>query len=189
MKVKDIVKKVLILLQNDALSTKLSTDGAEFTISENKEINLIVNSINLTQQKIATNYVNLYDTVKVTNTSDLLSYSKITSKHIFNIISVKNSIGEKLHFVAQPTGIVTNKGVIVIKYSYFPNDVTVSDNMTCFETQVNERIFVYGALSEYLFVKGNFDEAQMWEEKFNNELKQFQISKKDYANLKPRSWR
>ena len=34
MKVKDIVKKVLILLQNDALSTKLSTDGAEFTISK-----------------------------------------------------------------------------------------------------------------------------------------------------------
>ena len=67
--------------------------------------------------------------------------------------------------------------------------MAVSDNLTCFETQVNERMFVYGALSEYLFVKGNFDEAQMWEEKFNNELKQFQIGKKDYANLKPRSWR
>lgn len=188
MEVKNIVKKVLIMIQNDSLADKISQDSYTLTTDEQKEIDLIINSINLTQQNIATKYYSLIDVVKVTNSTGEIKYSDITSKHIYNILSVKNAKNANLKYVLKPTSIVTNIGDIVIKYSYFPQDVTINDNLSVLSVKINERAILYGSISEYLFVKGIFDEAEMWEKKFRDEVNQI-INIRKNAFIPPRTWR
>lgn len=188
MEVKNIVKKVLIMIQNDSLADKISQESYTLTTYEQKEIDLIINSINLTQQNIATKYYSLIDVVKVANTTGEIKYSDITSKHIYNILSVKNAKNVNLKYVLKPTSIVTNVGDIVIKYSYFPQDVAINDNLSVLSVKINERAILYGAISEYLFVKGIFDEAEMWEKKFKDEVNQI-INIRKNAFIPPRTWR
>lgn len=187
MEVKNIVKKVLLMLQNDTLYNKMFVDNPTFTQEETTELNLIVSCVNLIQQHISTNYFNLIDTVEINNNLDVLPYSKITDKQIFKILKIKDKNGNIINFVTNPTGIVTNKGEIVIKYSYFANDVTLSDKITVFGIGVSERTFLFGVLGEYNFVKGNFDEAKIWEEKFASEMEQLKSSCK-LANTSGRYW-
>lgn len=188
MEVKNIVKKVLIMIQNDSLADKISQESYTLTTDEQKEIDLIINSINLTQQNIATKYYSLIDVVKVTNSTGEIKYSDITSQHIYNILSVKNAKNANLKYVLKPTSIVTNVGDNVIKYSYFPQDVTINDNLSVLSVKISERAILYGSISEYLFVKGIFDEAEMWEKKFKDEVNQI-INIRKNAFIPPRTWR
>ena len=175
MEVKNIVKKVLLMLQNDTLYNKLNSETPTYTQEETSELNLIVGCINLIQQHISTNYFNLIENVELNNTYDVLPFSKITNKQIYKIINIKNNNNNNIHFVIKPNGIVTNKGHIVIKYSYFANDVAIYDNISMFPIGVNERIFLFGVLGEYNFIKGNFDEAKIWEDKFKTEMEQLKM--------------
>lgn len=193
MEVKSIIRKVLEILQNVDLYSRITSNDATITLTSEEilERDIIIDCINLVQQNIATNYFNLIDTFQINNTYDVLPYSKISTLQIFNILSVKNTKNEVLKYTLKPSGIVTNKCDIVIKYAYFPNDVTINDNITTFPIGVSERIFVYGVVSEYMFVKGNIDEYNVWQNKFETEIENVKNNAKKIchsANLKRRRW-
>lgn len=193
MEVKSIIRKVLEILQNVDLYSRITSNDATITLTSEEilERDIIIDCINLVQQNIATNYFNLIDTFQINNTYDVLPYSKISTLQIFNIISVKNTKNEVLKYTLKPSGIVTNKCDIVIKYAFFPKDVTINDNITTFPIGVSERIFVYGVVSEYMFVKGNIDEYNVWQNKFETEIENVKNNAKKIchsANLKRRRW-
>ena len=169
MLVKEIIKKVLNYTGNYELSNAI--ESGEYTTTQQRDIDLLVDCINLTNSNIATNYVKLIKSKKVQNTTGIISYSKVTNEMIFNIISVTTSGGEKVNFTVKNDGIETKKGEVIIKYSYFPADVQLEDSILIYPTKVNERIFVFGVISEYYYAKGVFDEAQIWEEKFKLEMR------------------
>ncbi len=193
MEVKSIIRKVLEILQNVDLYSRITSNDATITLTSEEilERDIIIDCINLVQQNIATNYFNLIDTFQINNTYDVLPYSKISTLQIFNIISVKNTKNEVLKYTLKPSGIVTNKCDIVIKYAYLPKGVTINDNITTFPIGVSERIFVYGVVSEYMFVKGNIDEYNVWQNKFETEIENVKNNAKKIchsANLKRRRW-
>lgn len=184
MLVKNIIKKVLNLTHNYELAEAL--DG-ELTTTQENEKKLMVDCVNLTNCNIATNYVKLYAVKKVRNSSGTITYSSVTSKTIFDIVSVKTVTGTSIDFDLNTGGIVTKVGDVVIKYTYFPDDLLYDDAIDNYPTKINERIFVYGVMAEYLYVKGVFDEAQMWEEKFKLEL-QSCLRPQRNAKIKRRRW-
>lgn len=186
MKVKDVVKSVLALIQNDGLYTKID-NLTECSSDELKELNFIVECINLTIQNIATNYVPLIAECKV-NSNGEIPYSKISTNQIYNILSVKDEKNNNLQYLAKPLFVVTNAGDIVINYSYFPQTLAIDDNIECFTTKVNLRAILYGTMDEYLLAKGNFTESDIWNERFLIEMKSI-ISHKKHNNKYPaRRW-
>jgi hypothetical protein len=106
---------------------------------------------------------------------------------IYDIVSVKTLSGKDINYVLTTNGIVVKSGTYIVKYTYFPKDVGYDDVISNFPTKVSERIFVYGVVSEYLYVKGVFDEAQMWEERFKNEMQSL-IRPQKSAKLKMSRW-
>lgn len=166
--VKNIIKKVVNLTGNNALSEAIESNS--FSSEQQQEINLLVDCVNLTNSNIATNYVKLYATKKITNYSDIINYSNIANNMIYDIVSVKTLSGKDVNFALTTSGIVVKNGTYIVKYTYFPKDVDYDDTITNYPIKVSERVFVYGVISEYLYIKGVFDEAQMWEERFKNEI-------------------
>lgn len=168
MLVKNIIIKTLNLINNTRLIEAIDKETA--TEDEKKEINLILSCVNLTNSNIATNYVKLYDQATINNQNGVVPYSKISSKQIFDIVSVKNLYGTEISFLTTVNGLSTKKGDIVVKYTYFPDDLTMESVVENYPIKLSERVFVYGVLSEYLYVKGVFDEAAMWEKRFKKEM-------------------
>lgn len=185
MLVKEIIKRVVNYTGNfelyDAINKNAFTDGQQ------QEINLLVDCVNLTNSNIATNYVRLYGSVEVNNVGGEILYSKITNKTIYEIICVKNSNGVKVGFSLTGSGIKTENGKVVVTYTYFPDNVQYEDAINEYQLKINERNFVYGVISEYLYVKGVFDEAQIWEDKFKIEMRSLLRSQRNIS-LKQRRW-
>lgn len=184
MLVKEILKKVVNYTCNYELYDAISKDT--FSDSQQKEINLLIDCVNLTNCNIATNYVKLIDSKEMYN-SGTINYSKITNQTIYDIISVKSKSGKVLDYVLTSSGINTSIGFVTVKYSYFPADLEYGDTLTNFPTKINERIFVYGVISEYLYVKGVFDEARVWEEKFKLEIQSL-LRQQNPKIIKQRRW-
>lgn len=168
MLVKNIIKKVAKLINNADIASAI--DNNSFSDAQQKEITLLVDCVNLTNANIATNYVKLYDVKNINNTNGVVNFSKITSDAIFDIVSVKHG-GKDVAFSITSSGVLTKKGELTIKYTYFPKDLGYEDSVENYPTKICERNFVYGVISEYLFAKGVFDEALVWEERFKNEMK------------------
>lgn len=183
MKVKNIIKKATAIIDNNLFDAIEKGSVSEL---QQKEINSLVNCVNLTISNISSNYYKLYDVVEVENFNGIIPYSKITDKVIFDIVSIKNASGNQL-FTVKTDGIYTVKGKLLVKYTYFPSDVDYDDEITCFPVKVSERVIVYGVLSEYLYIKGIFDEAMVWEERFKNEMRSVHRPQKN-INLRKRNW-
>lgn len=168
MKVKNIIKKVANLTNNADLVKAI--DNNQFSTEQQKEINLLVDCVNLTSCNIATNYVKIYEVKTIKNNKNIISFSDITKNMIYDIVSVKNPFGKNVEFTITANGIIAKGDTVSIKYSIFPTDVDFEDDVNNFPIKVAERNFVYGVLSEYLYAKGVFDEALVWEERFKNEM-------------------
>lgn len=183
MLVKEIIKKVLNYTNNFELFNAVVQDS--LNEEQMKEINLLVDCVNLTNSNIATNYVKLYDykTVKVENS--FVEYSDITDKMIYDIVSIKSK-NCQVDYQVLSSGVLVNAKEIDVKFSYFPKDVNLEGEIVNYGHKVNERVFVYGVISEYLYVKGVFDEAQLWEEKFKIEMKNCMKTAKSYKYNKRR---
>ena len=186
MLVKEIIKKVANYTGNFELYEAIKKDV--FTEQQQQEINLLVDCVNLTNSNIAANYVKLYDTVEINNTSGTILFSKVSNKTIYQIITVKNSNNFKIDYSLTNNGILAEKGKLYVTYSYFPDNVEYNNSITNYQIKINERNFVYGVIAEYLYVKGVFDEAQIWEEKFKLEMKNLMKSQRSIL-LKQRRWR
>ena len=185
MEVKNIIKKVCNLLGDSALLTAI--DANTFTEEQQKEINLLTECVNLTNANIATNYVRLTDSKSINNYYGKVQYSAISNRAIFNIVSVKNDRNKDIDFSLNQSGLSADKGMIKIRFTYFPDNVCYDDEISDYPTKISERDFVYGTLSEYLYAKGVFDEAQMWEERFKTEM-QSKLRPQKQINMKVSRW-
>ena len=155
-------------------NTDVSTGGDE-TIVDNitydeDEFNLLLACVNLVNNTIATDYIKLTDVVSVSNDADKILFSDLTNKNILDIVSVKDKFGSSLKFNVETDGLIVPHGDIKIKFAYFPELVGIEDKIDCYTTHMTERVFAYGVLSEYFYIKGNFNDASMWDVRFKQAL-------------------
>jgi len=186
MEVKNIIKKVAALTNNIELVNAIENNN--FTPEQQEEINLLVDCVNLTNSNIAANYIKIFNIKKINNNKGTISFSSISTDLIYEVVSVKDSSGKDVNFTITPSGIITKTGEVSIRYSYFPKDVEFSSVITNYPTKISERNFVFGVISEYLYVKGVFDEALVWEERFKNEMQSLVRTQKSIVT-KSRRWR
>ena len=177
MLVKEILTNVAYLLDDNKLIEAISQDNFTGHLLEDK--NLLIKCVNYVNNIIATEYFHIDETVTIDNSNGLIPYTSITQKTIFDIVEIKGAFGKKINFKTTTNGIETKKGKLTVKFLYMPEDVAYDDNITCYPTKINARIFAYGVASEYLFIKGNFDEGDIWDNRFKNALKSIQRNHKE----------
>lgn len=171
MEVRKILKNVATFLQlSDILGFLNQTQTGTLEIMS--EVNLLVSCVNFVNNLIATDYIKLVKTKELTVSSNYeIKFENITTDEILGILSVKTVNGDKIPFVLTNTGVAVNySGKVNIKYAYFPQDVELNGSVNDYKTKMNERIFAYGVAGEYLFIKGNIDDASMWDTRFKRAL-------------------
>jgi len=171
LEVKKILKNVATYLQLLELESAIE-NSAEATDEQTEELKLLVSCVNFVNNLIATNYLKLYKTIKkFVSASYEITFDSIDTEPILDIVSVKDMYGDKVPFSITSNGVKTNySGYVNITYSHFPKDVEIDGKIEEYKTKLNERIFAYGVASEYLFIRGNIDDASMWDTRFKREL-------------------
>ncbi len=133
---------------------------------QNEIANLLI-SVNMTNNNIATNYVQLIRRTTLANVSGLISFDDITDQSIIEIKRITNENNQTIPFKILANGVETQAGNVTIEYSVFPDVVTILDDIDYY-LKINELIFATGVVSEYLYLKGVFDEANLWADRFKS---------------------
>ena len=168
MTVKEILTNVAYLLDDNKLIGAIESDN--FIGGTLADKNLLIKCINYVNNIIATEYFHVEGVEEVYNYNGVIPFDEISKNTIFDIVEVRGSFDNKLNFKILHNGIETKKGKVKVKYLYMPADVGYDDEILCYPTKMNERIFAYGVASEFLFIKGNFDEGDIWDKRFKDAL-------------------
>jgi len=154
---------------------------------DNEDLELLLNCINLVCNTIATDYINIVDSNTVNNTG-LVKWKDISNSPIYKIIKVKNCYGQTIPFVVTQDGLECEKGTIKIIYTKFPKEYSYNEQIKEFNSLLTERIFAMGVVSEFLFIKGNSDDASVWEDRFKNSMRNIVRTQKEVKLPKRRWW-
>ena len=182
--VKGVLKSVVGLLGLSDLVPYFS--GENISVGGMQEIDNLVVATNMAIGNIAANYLSVYDKVKVVAKDENIKFSNITDKAILQIKRVTRN-GDKIDFKVRNDCLELSNGECEILYSYFPDMVTINDNIDYFG-KLNELLFAYAVAAEYLFLKGQIDDAYMWDKRFKASILSIQRPAKNIVMPKRRWW-
>lgn len=168
--VKNIVKKTIELLGLKDLLVYFDSDNSDIDNSVIEEIENFVIAVNMANNNIASNYIELVTTSKVLSVSNKkIPYSQITDRSIIEIKKVTDSSGNDINYKLDVDGLCVDLSSVIVEYSYFPDMVSIDDEINYY-TKVNELLFAQAVAGEYLFIKGDIDDAYMWDKRFKQSI-------------------
>lgn len=169
MNVKNIMRSAAeILALNDVVQYLDGELDVSDDITEN--INQLILAVNMVNNTIASSYIELLGEAKVKSVGTVLPYSSITDKAIIEIKSVVGSSNEKVSYKILPEGLLINYvGECKIEYSFFPDKLTITSDVDYY-LKINEITFAMGVVGEYLYIKGDVNDAYMWDKRFKNSI-------------------
>ena len=167
--------KEIIKVSAEYLDLKSIRDYIENKLEINEEIEQEINTfllaINMVNSGIASSYFELVSSKELyPDFNNKIPYENIDARGVIEIRTVKNKSGSKIDFKVMPGGVVLEDNCVCdIEYSYFPSPVNIDDNIDYY-TKLNKYIFAMGVAAEYLYLKGNIDDAYSWDKRFKNYL-------------------
>lgn len=186
MKVKDVLKNCATLLDDSELAASV-THGV-FTSQQNDVINMLIECLNLTNTRIASEYLFIRDVVKIQVSNEELTFDQISPKNIFDVISVKRD-GYPIQFTVRGGKLCTKQsGILEIEFAYLPEVLDIHGEIDYYSGRITERVFAYGIVAEYLAIKGNVDDSAMWEDKFLKSMSRSFVRHKEIV-MPRRRWR
>jgi len=181
-KVLDIIKDASKLL-----GLKDVIDDINNNNYDNEEIEYLVLAVNTVNNNIAANYIELVDSVTLSSYKGLIAFNKLSRYDLLDIKSlVRTSDNKPVEFTLRSDGIHIADGEYKIEYSYFPKNIGIEGTVELY-SKVNVRLFSLGVVAEYLFLKGDLDEAYVWDKKFKQNLRGVLRYKKSLV-LPERRW-
>ena len=176
-----IVKNIIInacKLMNRIDVISYLNDNDEINEEIDEVISDLLVALNMANNSLACNYIPIKHSVDVSAYEGKISFDKISDKDILDIYSIKKNGNKISNFTLSSDGIVIADGNYQIEFSVFPDDVGIDDEISYY-SKINEFVFAQLVLSEYYFLKGFNDEANIWDVKFNNQIKSLLRVKKN----------
>ena len=187
MTVKDVLKTVAMLINRDDV-LKFLNDGysANYDLV-NEDVKILVNSYNIVADEIATEYFKLKTVEKIKSYNGVIKCSDF-EKNPLAVLSVTNDKGDKIPCKILPSEILIEETEAIIEYTYTPDTKGLDDVSDYSSTPIKSRVIAYGVATEYLLIKGAFEEAMVWHEKYVSALKG-SVVKSKIKKLKGRVWK
>ncbi len=170
MRIKDILYTACLIMDDAPLADAILSNKAVDEITRQK-INLLYDCASQIDTVIATDYVPACNTTKVSTTSGKISIGSLSGNDINDVISITTITGADVNYTTKGNTIYIAPGTYEVTYSFFPAKLTPAiSTITYYPRKVSARAFAYGVASEYLFVKGNIDDAEVWNERFRQAM-------------------
>lgn len=185
MTVKSILKLVSSLLNRKDFLSYLNT-GNSTDVNLKGEIDTLVACYNVVAEELSTIYDKIMYTQKLTVSNGVLKYTQFTYNPV-KILSVKDNDGKDVECEILPTELRTKTNRIVVDYTYIPNKRKLDDESDFKNTPLKERVFAYGIATEYSLIKGSYEEASLWHDKYTSAIRN-SLSIKGVSKIKGRAW-
>lgn len=185
MQVKDIIRYCAVLLDDEQLWTELDSSNLS---SQNVAIkNKLLECLNIINKKIATKYCPIKNKKVLYSNNKKIILDTISDEKILNILYVYlNDV--KIDFSVNNGYLTTNTcGTLTITYNILPKNLKYDDEINYYSNKITESVFAYGVVSEYLYIMGNTTEAKIWEEKFEDGLRDLSTFRRDII-MPARRW-
>lgn len=183
MKLREIIDIAITYLN---LNDELKVLGVNTTPLSNKKLKLLIRCANVVNTEIATDFIRLVNTEKMTVEGGKVDYHGF-SKRVIDIVSVIKE-GERIRFTAYPNYLAIGEtdGEVEINYNYLPEEIGLDDEMA-FSARVSPTTFAAGIVAEYSLVNNMYEEAVAYERKFRDGLKA-NISRNAAGYVRSRRW-
>jgi len=169
MKVKEILINVTKLMEINNVYDYLTNDNIALDDSIMADIDRLLSAVNMTNSIIASQYIEVNDCVEIQSKNNLIHYADITDKNIIEIKEVTDYNGSPIEYKLCSDGIEVSRSKVNVKFSYFPSMVDIDDDINYY-TKINTITFAFGVIAEYLFLKGDFEDSYIWDNKFKQSL-------------------
>ena len=176
--VKDVIKLVAnILGLTDVVSaidsgytSGMNIDEKSISADVVSEINMLVTSFNLVNNIIATNYLEILDSIEMESNGKIMYKDMCEGKVFLAVKNVTDDNYNKVSFTLEHDGIIVPKGKYVVTIAKFPEDKVLEDSILDYPMVISEKIFAYGVIAEYLLIKGDIDTASVYDLRFKQNL-------------------
>lgn len=168
MKVNNIIKKVAKILDLSNVHEFLNGD-IESTDSISQDIEKLLLACNIVNGIIASQYMEVIEVIDKEICYGSITLTDITDKNIIEIKEITNGNGAPIEYQIISGRIYVDASFVKIKFSYFPKDVGIDDNIDYY-LKMDENVFAQGVVSEYLFLKGDFEESYIYDARFKNSI-------------------
>ena len=186
MKVKDILKLTATILDRKDLVSFYNDGVCDDYIKAQEDSDILLSSYNILTEEIAVETLKLKYTELLKVENGILSYASFKYNPI-SIISVKDKNGNLVDCKILPTDIKTDKSEVVCEYYYIPALKSVEDDSEIVGTLIPKTTIMYGIATEFCLIKGLFEEATVWHQKYVNSLSKLSKPKK-LKKIKCRKW-
>lgn len=188
MTVKSILKIAALYLGKNDILTALDLENiSSASQAVQDEIALLVKCLNLAYQEVAADYIPLIYKQSLNLTDGKIYFSNLT-KHLIDVVSLKDVNGFRLKYKNFPDHILTSKNQVEITYKYLPEDITaLNSSVDNFSNKISEKVLAFGTLVEYSFILGLYEDAEIWDKRFKDSLK-LRARKKSGLKLPSRRW-
>ncbi len=157
------------MLDDPNLADVCKLDSSPGSSELNSKRQILISCVNQVCQLIATDYLTSTTTKWVNSASGSISLSALSNNGVINITWVKNSLGLKLDYDIVDNYLKTTPGRVQVRFAEYPKELTsMGQTIDTFGSRVSSRVMAYGVVAEYLFIKGNIDEASIWNERFKS---------------------
>ena len=188
MTVKEIIKTSSVLLGRDDVYGYLS--GEDFLDEDRArlqaEVNAFIKCVNLTLNEIATEYIPVIKTEIVNNYSGYIYFNSL-EMNVLDVLGVYDGNGNKISYKVMPVCVKTGGQASKIEYSYIPPEYSLEEVIAYEEKLVPARVIAYGVASQICIIEGRFDQANVWEKRYKESLKNLIPLKR--AKIKGRYWK
>jgi hypothetical protein len=141
-------------------------------------LNDLMVAVNIANNSIASNYIPIKNVVKLKNSQGMILFKNMSDKDILEIYSIKKNNNKVSNYKLVSKGIVIENGDYEIEFSVFPDEVEI-DGEIDYYFKINDFVFAQLVVSEYYFLKGFNDEANIWDSRFHNQIKSLLRVKKN----------
>lgn len=164
---------------NEETQTEISTQTQ-------KEFDKLLYALNLVVVEILSEYVEVVTEENIVFENNLFDISCLANdlNRVHNIVKNNKKIDFKL--LADKIKAQVD-GEVAITYSYYPKKLVVTDSLNFLNSKISLKTLALGVASEYCFINGFFDDAKIWEERFEKALKG-NLKMLGKVNLPNRRW-
>ena len=189
MKVRDIIRLADAMLGTDIdqrVFVKEETDDELFdALQSDKALQKLVGCVNLSLCELAEEYLPLTARQSVA-AGGTVPYASFAHSPV-QILSAKQ--GGNVRYVYRPDGVeFETEGEVEVEYTYRPDERGFLDEVETGSGHIGVRTLAYAACAEYCLQNGDYDEAQVWDKRYKDNLLNA-LSKKSEISIKKREWR
>ena len=168
---KDILIKSAELLNRDDIINEINDPSQSENTSLKNDICRLISYFNYTVQFLCEKFfpIEMVDTISSDKNRKI--YYNFFSAEPLNIISVEAD--DKLYNFSEHTTYITvpiQEKLFKIKYNFLPQPAKDIYSPYCIPAKINQKIIIYGIVSEFCASKNHYEESNYWHNKYMFEI-------------------